>query len=119
MCIRDRFYNEQIRRFVSDEGYRQKDVVLSREIAPGQYQDFYVYADDDKVDFLPLEEGESIKDALIVIEEFNPQKIDMVTLTLDSPQSKEPFFMFKKKDGGTIAKDSLLSVTDIFGQYGR
>jgi hypothetical protein len=113
------FYNEQIRRFVSDEGYRQKDVVLSREIAPGQYQDFYVYADDDKVDFLPLEEGESIKDALIVIEEFNPQKIDMVTLTLDSPQSKEPFFMFKKKDGGTIAKDSLLSVTDIFGQYGR
>jgi hypothetical protein len=43
----------------------------------------------------------------------------MVTLTLDSPQSKEPFFMFKKKDGGTIAKDSLLSVTDIFGQYGR
>ena len=115
----DEFYTEQIRRFVSGGGYRQKDVVFTREIAPGQYQDFYVYADDVKVDFLPLEEGESIKDALIVIEEFNPQLVDMVTLTLDSPQSKGPLFMFKKKDGGTIAKDSLVSVTDIFGQYGR
>ena len=112
------FYNEQIRRFVSGGGYRQKDVVFTREIAPGQNQDFYVYADDDKIDFLPLEEGESINDALIVIEEFNPQAVDMITLTLDSPKSKEPFFMFKKKDGGTIAKDSLVSVTDIFGEYG-
>ena len=42
----------------------------------------------------------------------------MFTITLDSPKSKEPFFMFKKKDGGTIAKDSLVSVTDIFGEYG-
>ena len=115
----DEFYNEQIRRFVSGGGYREKDVVLTREIAPGQYQDFFVQADDDAVNFVPLGEGESIKDALIVIEEFNPQAVDMVTLTLDSPQSKEPFFMFKKKDGGTIAKDSLVSVTDIFGQYGR
>ena len=92
--------------------------MFTREIAPGQNQDFYVYADDDKIDFLPLEEGESINDALIVIEEFNPQTVDMFTLTLDSPKSKEPFFMFKKKDGGTIAKDSLVSVTDIFGEYG-
>jgi hypothetical protein len=112
------FYNEQIRRFVSGGGYRQKDVVFTREIAPGQNQDFYVYADDNKIDFLPLEEGESINDALIVIEEFNPQTVDMFTITLDSPKSKEPFFMFKKKDGGAIAKDSLVSVTDIFGEYG-
>ena len=96
-----------------------KRQVLTREVAPGQFQDFFVQADDDAINLVPLGEGDTINDALIVIEEFNPQKIDMVTLTLDSPQSKEPFFMFKKKDGGTIAKDSLLSVTDIFGQYGR
>ena len=115
----DEFYNEQIRRFVSGGGYRDKDVVLTREVAPGQFQDFFVRADDDTVNFVPLGEGDIINDALIVIEEFNPQLVDMVTLTLDSPQSKGPFFMFKKKDGGTIAKDSLVSITDIFGQYGR
>jgi len=27
--------------------------------------------------------------------------------------------MFKKKDGGHIAKDSLVSITDIYGEYGR
>ena len=113
------FYNEQIRRFVSGGGYRDKDVVLTREVAPGQFQDFFVRADDDSVNFVPLGEGDTINDALIVIEEFNPQLVDMVTLTLDSPQSKGPFFMFKKKDGGTIAKDSLVSITDIFGEYGR
>jgi len=115
----DEFYNEQIRRFVSGGGYRDKDVVLTREVAPGQFQDFFVRADDDSVNFVPLGEGDTINDALIVIEEFNPQLVDMVTLTLDSPQSKGPFYMFKKKDGGTIAKDSLVSITDIFGQYGR
>jgi len=115
----DEFYNEQIRRFVSGGGYRDKDVVLTREVAPGQFQDFFVRADDDSVNFVPLGEGDIINDALIVIEEFNPQLVDMVTLTLDSPQSKGPFYMFKKKDGGTIAKDSLVSITDIFGQYGR
>jgi len=112
------FYNEQIRRFVSGGGYRDKDVVLTREVAPGQFQDFFVRADDDSLNFVPLGEGDTINDALIVIEEFNPQTVDMFTITLDSPKSKEPFFMFKKKDGGTIAKDSLVSVTDIFGEYG-
>ena len=115
----DEFYTEQIRRFVSGGGYRDKDVVLTREVAPGQFQDFFVRADDDSVNLVPLGEGDIINDALIVIEEFNPQLVDMVTLTLDSPQSKGPLFMFKKKDGGTIAKDSLVSLTDIFGQYGR
>jgi len=112
------FYNEQIRRFVSGGGYRDKDVVFTREVAPGQFQDFFVRADDDSLNFVPLGEDDIINDALIVIQEFNPQTVDMFTITLDSPKSKEPFFMFKKKDGGTIAKDSLVSVTDIFGEYG-
>ena len=74
---------------------------------------------DQKFDLVPLGDADSARDATIIIEEYNPQLVDMVTLTLDSPQSKGPFFMFKKKDGGTIAKDSLVSITDIFGQYGR
>ena len=75
-------------------------------------------ADDDGINLVPLGESDTINDALIVIEEFNPQVVDMVTITLDSPKAEQPFFMFKKKDGGTIAKDSLVSVTDIFGEYG-
>jgi hypothetical protein len=111
------FYKEQIRRFVSGGGYRQKDVVFTREIAPGQYQDFYVYADDDKVDFLPLEEGESIKDALIVIEEFNPSAVDMFVLTLPETNKQAPMYLFKKKKGGIMGDDRLVSITDIYGDY--
>ena len=112
------FYNEQIRKFVTKGGYGDKDVVLTRQVAPEQFQDFFVRADDDGINLVPLGESDTINDALIVIEEFNPQVVDMVTITLDSPKAEQPFFMFKKKDGGTIAKDSLVSVTDIFGEYG-
>jgi hypothetical protein len=113
----DEFYNEQIRRFVSGGGYRQKDVVYTREVAPGQFQDFYVYADDDKVDFLPLEEGESINDALIVIEEYNPSKVDMFVLTLPETNKQAPMYLFKKKKGGIMGDDRLVSITDIYGDY--
>ena len=106
MCIRDR-------------GYRDKDVVLTREVAPGQFQDFYVRADDDSINLVPLGEGETINDALIVIEEFNPSLVDMFVLTMPDEFADKPFFLFKKKDGGSIAKDSLVSITDIFGEYGR
>ena len=114
----DEFYNEQIRRFVSGGGYRQKDVVYTREVAPGQYQDFYVYADDEKVDFLPLEAGETINDALIVIEEFNPSLVKIPVLVLEEAEkAKGPFFLYRKKDGGKIASDGLVSITDIYGDY--
>ena len=115
----DEFYNEQMRRFVSGGGYRDKDVVLTREVAPGQFQDFYVRADDNSINFVPLGEGETINDALIVIEEFNPSLVDMFVLTMPDEAADKPFFLFKKKDGGSIAKDSLVSITDIFGEYGR
>ena len=115
----DEFYNEQMRKFVSGGGYQDKDVVLTREVAPGQFQDFYVRADDDSINFVPLGEGETINDALIVIEEFNPSLVDMFVLTMPDEAADKPFFLFKKKDGGSIAKDSLVSITDIFGEYGR
>ena len=54
-------------------------------------------ADDDSINFVPLGEGDIINDALIVIEEFNPQAVDMFTITLDSPKSKQPFLCLRKK----------------------
>ena len=114
----DEFYNEQMRRFVSGGGYRDKDVVLSREVAPGQFQDFYVRADDESIDFVPLGEGETINDALVVIEEFNPSLVKIPVLVLEEAEkAKGPFFLYRKKDGGKIASDGLVSITDIYGDY--
>jgi hypothetical protein len=112
------FLDTEIESVASDFG--SNEVVIRREIAPGQTMEYYVLLDgDDGFKLVPLGDADRAENATIIIDEYNPQLVDMVTLTLDSPQSKEPFFMFKKKDGGTIAKDSLVSVTDIFGQYGR
>ena len=114
----DEFYNEQMRRFVSGGGYQDKDVVLTREVAPGQFQDFYVRADDESIDFVPLGEGETINDALVVIEEFNPSLVKIPVLVLEEAEkAKGPFFLYRKKDGGKIASDGLVSITDIYGDY--
>ena len=114
----DEFYDEQMRRFVSGGGYGDKDVVLTREVAPGQFQDFYVRADDESIDFVPLGEGETINDALVVIEEFNPSLVKIPVLVLDEAEkAKRPFFLYRKKDGGKIASDGLVSITDIYGDY--
>ena len=115
------YLNEQLYKFMkrSDDTYGPKEIVLTREIAPGQYQDFFVNLVDDQVEFVPLGAQDSINDALIVVEEFNPQVVKMFTITLDPSKMQEPMYMFKKKDGGHIAKDSLVSITDIYGEYGR
>ena len=115
--------NEQLSRFASN--YKNGQVTYTREVAPGQYQDFYVNIFEDaesarptfKLD--PLGPDDDINKALVRIEEFNPQEVPMFTITLDSPKAEQPMYLFKKKDGGTIAKDSLVSITDIYGQYGR
>jgi hypothetical protein len=113
----DEFLDEEILRVVNDFG--PNEVVIRREVAPGQTMEFFAQNQGGELKLTPLGDADRAENATIIIEETNPQLVDMVTLTLDSPQSKEPFFMFKKKDGGTIAKDSLVSITDIFGQYGR
>ena len=67
---------------------------------------------------IPLKEGQSADDAMIKIVEYNPSEVDMYTLTLpktDDP--KAPMFMFKKKEGGKIPGDRLVSITDIYGDY--
>jgi hypothetical protein len=116
------FFDGQIKRMAQDmEDSEFKNVVLTKEIAPNQTMDYYVQVADNEKGYIlqPLGEGDKIEDALIVIEEFNPQQVPMFTITLDSPKAEQPMYLFKKKDGGSIAKDSLVSVTDIYGEYGR
>ena len=120
---RDEYYDEQITRVV--KGITEPgDVVYSREIAPGQVMDYYVVegrgdATDVGYRFIPLKEGENANDALIKIEEYNPSAVDMYTLSFDPSKLEEPMYLFKKKSGGSIDKDSLVSITDIYGEYGR
>jgi bifunctional DNA-binding transcriptional regulator/antitoxin component of YhaV-PrlF toxin-antitoxin module len=110
------FLDQEITRIAKD--YGPNEVVIRREIAPGQTVEFFVEMEGNNYRLVPLGDGDRAENATIIIEEYNPQVVDMVTITLDSPKAEQPFFMFKKKDGGTIAKDSLVSVTDIFGEYG-
>jgi len=125
------FFDEQIKRIISGDpyqGYSEGDalassfkVALTREVAPGQTMDYYVLPSDTEKGYIlqPFKEGDSLEDAQIVIEEFNPQEVKMFTITLDSPQAEQPMYLFKKKSGGSIDKDSLVSITDIYGEYGR
>jgi hypothetical protein len=124
------FINEQLKRNANTLGANQ--VIYSREIAPGQTMDYYVQpktvsettdtgrtADFEDFELVPLGPGDDRNAAQVLIEEYDPRKIQMFTITLDSDKAQKPMFMFKKKSGGTIAKDSLLSITDIYGEYGR
>jgi hypothetical protein len=124
------FINEQLKRNANTLGANQ--VIYTREIAPGQTMDYYVQpktvsettdtgrtADFEDFELVPLGPGDDRNVAQVLIEEYDPREIQMFTITLDSDKAQKPMFMFKKKSGGTIAKDSLLSITDIYGEYGR
>ena len=114
----DEFLDEEIERVARDFG--PNDVVVRREIAPGQTMEYYVRTKPDGgFDLVTLRDIDKAEDAKIIIEETNPQLVDMFVLTMPDEAADKPFFLFKKKDGGSIAKDSLVSITDIFGEYGR
>ena len=120
---KDAYYNEEITRIAS--GVTEPgDVVYTREIAPGQMMDYYIVegrgdATDVGYRMIPLKEGESADDAMIKIVEYNPSEVDMYTISFDPSKLEEPMYLFKKKSGGSIDKDSLVSITDIYGEYGR
>ncbi len=120
---RDAFYDTEITRIASGVN-EPGQIVLTREIAPGQMMDYYLVegrgdATDVGYRMIPLKENENADDALIKIVEYNPSAIDMYTISFDPSKLEEPMYLFKKKSGGTIDKDSLLSITDIYGEYGR
>ena len=114
------FLNEEILRVAKD--YGPNEVVFRREIAPGQTMEYFVNVRsgdvvDQKFDLVPLGDADSARDATIIIEEYNPQLVDMVTLTLPDSNKGKPMFLFKKKKGGIMPDDRLVSITDIYGDY--
>ena len=112
----DDFLNTEIERIALD--YGSNEVVLRREIAPGQTMEYFVQTKtDDGFELIPLREGERAEDATIIIEEYNPSKVDMFVLTLPETNKQAPMYLFKKKKGGIMGDDRLVSITDIYGDY--
>ena len=115
------FLDEEILRIASDLG--DKSVIYRKETAPGQTMDYYVkvltYPDEKGSRFRldPLKDGDVDTDAQILIEDYNPSLVDMFVLTMDEGKQKAPMYMFKKKEGGIIPEDRLVSITDIYGDY--
>ena len=115
----DDFLNTEIERIALDyAGTNLNNVVLRREIAPGQTMEYYVkIKQDDGFELVPLGDGERAEDATIIIEEYNPSKVDMFVLTLPETNKQAPMYLFKKKKGGIMGDDRLVSITDIYGDY--
>jgi len=114
------FLDTEIERIALDyAGTNLNEVVLRREIAPGQTMEYYVkIKQDDGFELVPLGDGDKAENATIIIDEYNPQRVKMFTLTLPEETTKQgPMFIYGKKDGGKIASDGLVSITDIFGEY--
>ena len=111
------FLNTEIERVALDFG--PNEVVLRREIAPGQTMEYFVKTKaDDGFELVPLGDGDRAENATVIIDEYNPQRVKMFTLTLPEETTKQgPMFIYGKKDGGKIASDGLVSITDIFGEY--
>jgi hypothetical protein len=115
----DDFINTEIERIALDyAGTNLNNVVLRREIAPGQTMEYYVkIKQDDGFELVPLGDGERAEDATIIIEEYNPSKVDMFVLTLPETNKQAPMYLFKKKKGCIMGDDRLVSITDIYGDY--
>ena len=102
--------------------YGPNEVVFKREIAPGQTMEYFVNVKqgdvvDQKFDLVPLGDADRAEDATIIIEEYNPQRVKMNVLVLPDSNKDKPMYLFKKKKGGIMPDDRLVSITDIYGDY--
>ena len=114
----DEFLNDEILRIVED--YGPNDVVVRREIAPGQTMEFFASRKERDVELqlTPLGDADRAENATIILEEYNPSLVKIPVLVLEEAEkAKRPFFLYRKKDGGKIASDGLVSITDIYGDY--
>ena len=114
------FLNEEILRVAKD--YGPNEVVFRREIAPGQTMEYFVNVKqgdvvDQKFDLVPLGDADRAENATIIIEEYNPQRVKMNVLVLPDSNKDKPMYLFKKKKGGIMPDDRLVSITDIYGDY--
>ena len=117
----NRFLNEEILRVAQEMG--PNEVVYRKETAPGQTMDYFVKIVPDQLtgvdnfDLVPLKAGDRPVDAKILIEDRDPSAVKMYTITLPEKTKDKPFFLFRKKEGGKIPGDRLVSITDIYGDY--
>ena len=115
----NRFLNEEILRVA--EEMAPNEVVYRKETAPGQTMDYFVNViqtdTGNNFDLVPLKAGDDALDAKILIEDRDPSAIKMYTITLPEKTKDKPFFLFRKKEGGKIPGDRLVSITDIYGDY--
>ena len=117
------FLNEEILRVARD--YGDNEVIFRKEIAPGQTMEYFVNIKkgdviDERYDLVPLGDADRAENATIIIEEYNPQLVKMNVITLprvEDAKKSPPMFMFRKKEGGKIPEDRLVSITDIYGDY--
>ena len=114
------FLNEEILRVAKD--YGPNEVVFRREVAPGQTMEYFVNVKqgdvvDQKFDLVPLGDADRAENATIIIEEYNPQRVKMNVLVLPDSNKDKPMYLFKKKKGGIMPDDRLVSITDIYGDY--
>jgi len=114
------FLSEDILRVAKD--YGPNEVVFRREIAPGQTMEYFVNVKqgdviDEKFDLVPLGDADRAENATIIIEEYNPQLVKMNVLVLPDSNKDKPMYLFKKKKGGIMPDDRLVSITDIYGDY--
>ena len=97
------------------------EVIYRKETAPGQTMDYFVKVIQTDVgnnfDLVPLKAGDDALDARILIEDRDPSAVKMYTITLPEKTKDKPFFLFRKKEGGKIPGDRLVSITDIYGDY--
>ena len=113
-------YNYDILRLAQD--YEFGEVIIRKEIAPGQSMDYAIKINKDgsqyKEDTFELVPAKEDVSPQLIIEEFNPSVTKMYVLTLPEETTKKgPMFLFRKKDGGKIKSDGLVSITDIYGDY--
>jgi hypothetical protein len=111
------FLDTEIERVALDFG--PNEVVLRREIAPGQTMEYFVQTKpDDGFELVPLGDGDRAENAAVIIDEYNPSLIKIPVLKLPvEEKARGPLFLYRKKDGGKIASDGLVSITDIYGDY--
>ena len=109
------FLDTEIERVAAD--YGPNEVILRREIAPNQTMEYFVQTKADGFDLVPLGDGDKAENATIIIEEYNPQRVKMNVLVLPDSNKDKPMYLFKKKKGGIMPDDRLVSITDIYGDY--
>ena len=63
---------------------------------------------------------QDLKTAQFMFDEFNPGSTPMYVIDISTSSANTgPMYLYRKKEGGTIDKDRLVSITDIYGSYGR